>query len=40
MDRETNRQEFINRVKREQLSLRTKLVISFNWGKINDIVPD
>ena len=27
--------EFINRVKREQISLRTKLVISFNPGKIN-----
>ena len=26
--------EFINRVKREQISLRTKLVISFNWVKI------
>ena len=29
--------EFIIRVKREQKSLRTKLVISFNWGKINAI---
>ena len=32
--------EFINRVKREQISLRTKLVISFNQGKINAIVPE
>ena len=32
--------EFINRVKREQISLRTKLVISFNRGKINAIVPE
>ena len=31
--------EFIIRVKREQISLRTKLVISFNLGKINAIVP-
>ena len=32
--------EFINRVKREQISLKTKLVISFNRGKINAIVPE
>ena len=31
--------ELINRVKREQISLRTKLVISLNCGKINAIVP-
>ena len=31
--------EFINRVKREQISLRTKLVISFNQDKINTIEP-
>ena len=29
--------EFITRVKREQISLRTKLVIYFNQGKINAI---
>ena len=39
---ETDRQrqtEIINREQRE-LSLKTKLVISFNWGKINAITPD
>ena len=30
-DRQT---EFMNRVKREQISLRKKLVISFNLGKV------
>ena len=30
--------EFINKVKREQNSLRTKLVISFDRGKINAII--
>lgn len=32
--------EIINRVKREYLSLRTKLVISFIRGKINALVPE
>ena len=32
--------EFINREKRDHISLRTKLVISFNWGKINAITPE
>ena len=32
--------EFIKRVKIEQISLRTKLVIIFNWGKINAIAPE
>ena len=27
--------ELITRVKGDKISLRTKLVISFNWGKIN-----
>ena len=30
----------INRLKREHISLRTKLVISFNQGKINAITPE
>ena len=34
MDRD-KQTEFVNRGKREQISLRRKLVISFNWGKIN-----
>ena len=32
--------EIINRVQIEHISLRTKLAISFNQGKINAIVPD
>ena len=35
---ETDRQtEIMNREQREYLSLRTKLAISLNWGKINVI---
>ena len=34
IDRQT---EIINRVKKEHISMRTKLVISFNRGKINAI---
>ena len=37
MDRD-KQTEFVNRGKREQISLRRKLVISFNWGIINAIV--
>ena len=37
MDRD-KQTEFINRGKREQISLRRKLVISFNWVIINAIV--
>ena len=36
-DRQT---EIIKRVQREYLNLRKRLVISFNWGKINTIVPE
>ena len=32
--------ELIIRVKRDKISLRTKLVISLNQGKINAIVPE
>ena len=32
--------EFIKRVKKEHISLRTKLALSFDWGKINAIAPD
>ena len=35
-----NQTEFINKVKKEHLSLRTKLVITFNRGKINALVPE
>ena len=32
--------EITNRVQIEHISLRTKLTISFNWGKINAIAPE
>ena len=38
--RQTDKQtEIINRVQIEHIRLRRKLVISFNWGKINAIAP-
>ena len=39
-DNHRQRNKQINRLKREPISLRTKLVISFNWGKINAIAPE
>ena len=38
-DQNLSVQVFLNRLKREHISLRTKLVISFNWGKINTTAP-
>ena len=39
--RQTDKQtEITNRVQIEHISLRTKLTISFNWGKINAIAPE
>ena len=38
-DNYRQRDKQINRLKRENISLRTKLVKSFNWGKINAVTP-
>ena len=39
-DNHRQRDKQINKLKREDISLRTKLVIFFNWGKINAIAPE